>query len=931
MRFAAPLAVLLALAAPAVAQTHNIEDVVTGGVLHDESFLLPLAGTPSVTFISIVPVRLNPGDPIVPATYSIRQGGFGAFTVVPTTGSAAIGAIGQVTFHSPTTPEGRAVIRINHNNPLGGSQPWTLRIDTGAAPATVFYGKVGHAEAPTQDARWGIRIGGTTFCDNAAGTTSGLGAASLAFGKASFNASRNRTVTVINTGTANLTLGAITDSADPTGFYTVTAPAAGTVIGPNLTQDFTVTYTPVAPPAPPAPPHAGTLAVPSSGGPATANVALTGEAAFREIVLCIDASNSMNWANDGTPLASCPPASTMAANFDPDSRIRQVRAALQTFQSRLNVYGDGQTHLAIVRFPGADLPTCPASHSDALASAPSTWVTTGPAVSLYNSGSSTLAADILSVTNAGFYHSTPMKQGLIESLARFSSVSGPSRAIILLSDGFHNVPAPPESPADVLPSLIAKPCRVYPVGFGTSGSVDHPLLQSLATGTSGEFLDATAGGDLTTYYNKIFTNFMELDTAVDPPATVAPGAKNVHPALVCEHDALTTFTVSWTTPTADLLDVVLIAPDGRRFHKTHADVRYQEGPKHKSYTLDLANSRRKPGKWIGEWKLEVELKARDAAVPEKYTYDVVMRSDLELRTAFDKTAYFTGDRVVLTARLAERGMPMTGRTVVLQVRKPGESPGDWHATNPATAAAIEDAIRDRFGATSSAAVEQLTGIFKKTYYLTKVKGIPLPPHNPAFPAPGFAMRDDGQGGDLVARDGVYTAVLDGLLTEAGNYAFFVTATGKTSGQNDFRRESEQHRHVELRIDPAPAQTSFVVQPIEGAGGERRRFRVKVTPKDKFGNLLGPGHGRSIDLRVSAGRALGDAVEDDLNGNYTRDFEVEGPVAPVVVGSVKGVPLPEQLGPAGSTSTGGTNATLSLLLALLLAALLILVLTKCCRK
>jgi hypothetical protein len=944
------LAALLGLLAfPALARAQFVEiqkPLAAGPATNTHNFTSPLpgaSGTVPQTFIAILPLQPDTSMAPTAATYSVSVD---AVTYVPLPAPMAaavpLGSPQVATLSQPSAPvNGRVMIQINHTPALttGTPQFLSLKIDTLAgAPATCFFGVLAHSSANAERAKFSVVVEADFYSDNNCSIPPALSAATVSYGKASFNAARTRTVRVFNSGTGNLTLGSASLTLNPTSFYSISsAPASGTVVAPNAAENILVAYTPLNPPAPPAAPHTGTLSVPSVGGPPAAAVALTGEAAFRELVLCIDASNSMNWANDGTPLAACPPATTMAPTFDPDSRIRKVRAALQTFQGRLDVYGDGQTHLAFVRFPGADL-ACGSSHADALASAPSTWVTTGPAVALYSSASSpppgawtpaTFGSEINGVTNAGFYHSTPMKAGLTESLARFTSGTGPFRAIVLLSDGFHNVPAA-ESPLDVLSSITAKPARVYPVGFGTSGSVDHVLLNDLASMSGGAFFDATAAGDLNSYYSKIFTDFMELDTAVDPQAEVTLGTTNVHAALVTEHDLLTTFSVAWNTPVADLLSFELVAPDGRRIKPQTNELRYQEGPKHKMYSLDL-RSRRREARWIGEWKLEVGYK-RTGPPPssppkETYTYDVVMRSDLELRVAFDKPSYSTGDRVVVTARLQEQGRPMRGQAVLLQVRKPSDGMGDWYASHKVQRSLIEAAVASKFGPAAEARIEQIPALFKKHYYLTKILNLAPPPYNPAYPGAGLPMRDDGQGGDLRANDGVYTAALEGLLGEAGNYSFFVTATGKTSGQNGYRREFEAHRHVETRVELLLETTAVRLEPIPGGDG-RRRFRAVVTPKDRFGNLLGPGYGREISIRSSLGRALSAEPEDDLEGNYVREFEVDAAApAPVVEFLVRGRKLPEQLAPGGKGVGGSTSPSILLVGILILLILILLLLLR----
>jgi hypothetical protein len=935
-RFLVAASGLLLMAAAALAQSQAFsQGLGAGPATATQGYTIPLPGSVGAqanTFIAVLSQQPNTSalpSTATAATYSVRQGGVGVFTTVPSFGSVPAGigspAIGQVSFVAAPV-DGLSIIQIEHFTPVASSQAWNFKIDTaGGAPATCFWGVIAHTQVNAQQAKFSLVIGPTFYSDNNCGGGPALGTASVDFGKASINAPRLGTVTVFNSGTGNLTLAASSLTANPTGFYSILAPASGTVIAPNNHQDITLTYLATAPPAPPAPPHTGTLSVPSTAGPPAATVALTGQAVFRELVLCIDASNSMNWDNAGTPLASCPVATTQAVNFGTDSRIRKVRSALHTFDSKLTEYGDKQTHLAIVQFPGADLP-CGSTHTDALASAPSTWQNVVRARSLFDSVLAPALGQIDTATDDGYYHSTPMKAGIQESLNQFTTTAGQYRAIILLSDGAENIPGGGVSAMDLQPDIIAKPARLYAIGMGASGggSVDHTFLTNFATPTGGAFFDATtgSGSDLITYYAKIFTNFMELATAVDPQATVAPGAKNTHKVLVTEYDHRITFSIAWNTPQQGLLGFELVGPSGQRITPSTRGVRFYESDTHRMYGLDL--DPKKPGS-VGEWTMEVSLAA--APAPETYHYDVVTRSDLEMAVTFDKAQYHTGDRVVVTAYLSEEGRAMAGRQVRLHLQRPEEAIGNWYAEHPVTLAQIEAAVNPVFGES----VESIAPAFKKFYYLTKFKGVPPPLPKVVLPG-GIAMHDDGKDGDARAGDGIYTAVLTGMTTKTGTYTFTIEATGGTRHQNKFRREAQVQHYLTPRIKIDPKFTMIALQAVEGGEGRLKRFRAFVKPQDHLGNLLGPGFDRAIVIECSNARAISKGVEEDLNGGYFRTFEYDGrAVAPVVKAAVQGESLPEEILATGGGETGGGGShsavTFLLILCILLALALLVALLR----
>lgn len=920
----------------------QFELTVGAGVSEIETFDLPVPltfGQQSDTYISILAIQPDPLQPPVTATYEIEHVASADHVTVPAAPGMPVPIGTRATVELQSLANGLAVIHIHHNTPIDpdDEEPWRLTISHNGATATGFFGVVGHTLADTQAPRMMLIIGSALDPNPA----------ELDFGLATFSVSKTLSVVVFNTGTADLVLDTITLTTNPSGFYSISTDPSGNTVSPNGQDPIAVDYAPV-------PPGSGSadtaqLSIPSAtAGVATRTVAITGQAVFREIVLCIDASNSMNWDNSGNPLAGCPVSNTRAPNFDPDSRIRQVRAALQVFQTKLIEYGDGQSLTGIAQFPGGDL-ACGSSHNDALASQPSTWSAVIQSLTPFHAGTSNLGALITTATDDGYYHSTPMKAGLETSIALFSPDPGSHRAILLLSDGAHNVPTG-SSPLDLLPTLTsaAKPIRVLAIGFGESVSVDHPKLQQLASQTNpgltgGGFFaynPAVPGNteSLEGFYNKLFTDIFALQEAVDPTAWILPGETQTHPVRVTEFDQRITFAISWRTPQRNLLGLELIAPNGERIGPKSPLARYYQGPKHKMYAVDV--NLLSPA-YVGEWTMEVTRREAGPVIgitavsvggvggaggdgPETYSYDVITRSGLEMAVRFDKPVYRTGDRMVISAQLTENGRPLLNQTVKVQVRRPDQGMGNWFADHPVSFEAIEKAVAEQLGPNSAAAVEKITPVFKKQFYLTRIGSVDMPPSNPVFPADGIDMTDDGLGGDPRAQDGIYTADLGQVTTKTDTYAFKVVATGTTSGGTPFRRERTIHVNVQPQIDFTLQFTQVDISFIPGSVVPgRRRFKASIRPQDRLGNLWGPGHGEAVRITCAGARPI-TPVEDDLNGRYTRIFEIaEGSPAPLVEFEIDGRSVPPQI--VDIPGQDRQNRLLLLLSASLFLALIIILL------
>lgn len=886
---------------------------VGAGMTKFHSFELPVPGTfgaQSETYISIL--TLQPGlMPPAAASYIIRQQDQGVEVAVPSVGPPADlmsggSSIAQVSLVGAVV-NGLATIRITHApTPVSDTQLWQIKVSHAAAVNTDFFGVIAHTQNETRVPKLSL-----------------LTSSPLDFGRATFNATRKRSAQLMNSGTADLTLGTISLSSNPTNFYALTQDPSGALLSPNSKAAVEIGYTPLLPPnPPPAPPHLGTLTIPASPLPAL-SVSLTGSAMIREIVLLIDSSDSMNATSAGMPLSHCPVGSTLAANYEPASRTRQVRAALNTFQSKLTAFGDRQVFLSIVQFPGGHL-SCGSSYLNALASSPTTWKLVRMPRTLYDQTNAAIGTSISQATDFAFYHATPMTAGLQEAIAQLSSTTRTYKVILLLSDGVHNVPTDPgQAPLTLMPTLTspANPIRVCAIAFGNSSSVDHSLLQQLASQTGAALgdplsnqgffaFDPTVPGNLPNlekYYTEIFTDLFELQGVIDPVGQISRGAINQHKALITEFDQRVTFTLSWTTPYSELLECELSAPNGQRVGPDSALAQYVQGPKHKMYTIDVD---RLPPDFVGEWVLEITY-GRERGGPghdprrlavsggpkvETYHYDVITRSGLELKVKFDKQGYRTGDRIVVSGQLTENGRPLLGQTVAVQVWRPDQGMGNWHAAHPTAPETIRNAFAQAYEGVIS---ENYSLAYQKQFYLTQIAGVPLPAQITAHPGNGFPMLDDGQNADLKAQDGIYTAVLEGLAVKPGTDFLLVVATGQTSNGTAFRRECLVHLPIATAVDTTLQYTQVRIEAVTGVTPGLRRFRVVVRPQDALGNLLGPGFASVIKIQSVPAAPLTAEVQDDLVGGYFRDFEYDpSSIPPVVEIAVGEASLPPQVvGPA----------------------------------
>lgn len=562
-------------------------------------------------------------------------------------------------------------------------------------------------------------------------------------------------------------------------------------------------------------------------------------------VLLFDTSGSMSWRHDGTSPA---PAE--------EQRIALAKNAAAAFLDLLNEFGNGRARFGIVRFPAQ--PSPPGACGGQLIT-PMTVVDDA-------SRDVAVGETIPALTASG---NTPLLAGLGSACNLFADED--RRAVVLLSDGYHNCPSSVgvDDPAVFLAvnQAVSANATVYTIGFGRPSDVDHPLLEALASQTGGTFYDVTdASFDPATWdpatalhatYAKILADALGLEVGVDPLGIISVGQTVSREISLNEHDTRVTFYLSWKTPRRELLDLSVRASDGTRVSNSAAGVRLRHGATYSIITVG-AEYLRQIGK-VGPtpWIIEISSKA---GAPEPYQYSVLLDSGLRMAAALDRGSLRTAEAVLLTASLTQRGKPLTGlREVQVTVTRPEEGFGNWFAKNKVSEEELKQVPEEKGD-------EALSPIGRKFMFLRDIRKIALPGRTP--PAV-VKLLDDGTNGDVKSGDGVYSArFVD--FTKEGSYGFIVRATGETSAGNRFAREAQVSRYVGVSIDPA--STHIEVIPQTASDPKSGLVDVVLTPKDTFGNFLGPRHSGSLRIATKWGRAIGSVV-DDLNGSYRQTFEL----------------------------------------------------------
>ncbi|WP_309499739.1 VWA domain-containing protein [Sulfurovum sp.] len=109
---------------------------------------------------------------------------------------------------------------------------------------------------------------------------------------------------------------------------------------------------------------------------------------------------------------------------------------------------------------------------------------------------------LLEMTNVGLAgESTALGDAIMQSIRTLSYGEAQNKAIILLTDGYHN--AGRTSPKDAVNKAKALGIKIYTIGIGKKSDYDAALLETIAKSSGGNSYSASSAQALSQIYKKI--------------------------------------------------------------------------------------------------------------------------------------------------------------------------------------------------------------------------------------------------------------------------------------------------------------------------------------------------------------------------------------------------------------------------------------------
>jgi hypothetical protein len=474
--------------------------------------------------------------------------------------------------------------------------------------------------------------------------------------------------------------------------------------------------------------------------------------------------------------------------------------------------------------------------------------------------------------------STTLGGGLDSARLQFPAPGVNPRSILLLTDGLQNTPP---MLADVEGLLTG--IDIDAIGYGTAANLDGALLDTLATAHGGRYAQGNTNLQLEKFFAQAFGNIFEAGLLMDPEFVLPANQPSAAPLpfSVCEEERIT-IVVGWDAIGAELL-VDVTTPLGATISGSTPGVEQATGRTWTFLRIPLPQG----GERDGTWKVNVYRPGGGGEFPPpapelRYFVNVVASGGAMLRRRLDSTRYYTGDVINPIVQLQYQlgGLPPNAKLQVI-VSKPSPSVGTILS-------------QAKLGAPITIAGDTIPARQATLMAIEAAQGRPVVTYTDQT----FDLFDDpANTAGAFEAGGNFGNQLQNLLTAEGDYKFHAKATygeGCTT-----TREFLWSVHVDVGVDPSNTVTTVNLTGT-GSGGQRTGT-VTVTPRDQYGNDLGPGGGDGVSITGASGTVVTGPIVDNGDGSYTVPIAWNpgsGSGPGLVIGQPNRPPIVVQPSPAG---------------------------------
>jgi len=452
------------------------------------------------------------------------------------------------------------------------------------------------------------------------------------------------------------------------------------------------------------------------------------------------------------------------------------------------------------------------------------------------------AGKIGAITAGG---ATSIGAGMGIAILGYGGSSGNDRAMLLLTDGLQNTDPMIE---DIEGSLGA--IKLNAIGFGSDADINGPLLNRVARDHGGHFTRALDGLALRKFFGISFGNIFESGALNDPDFVLKANKNESEPHRfdVCGEERITVI-IGWDDPTV-ALRAQIRTPSGAVVSERR--IRPVRGQTWVFWRIPLPYAGERDGTWEfvvqrPGTKIDVSPTPKDI----RYFALVVCSGGPKLNSLINRTRVYTGDPIdpLVGLHYPDRTTPHDAKvelTIVAPSIALGQLAMDAGLSSPVT---MGDTV-DAFHATLQAVARRAGGV--------------LPVGSSTITVPLF---DDAAHGDgAMEPDGIFNNRLKDLTRVEGTYQFRAVATYGEGCRAT--REAHWSVHVEPAIDPDRTDVKLV-DILDNPDG--RHGTLVITPRDPYGNPLGPGRPGVFTVAPLPGVKGPGKIKDRGDGSYGIDI------------------------------------------------------------
>ncbi|MEO8033894.1 MAG: vWA domain-containing protein [Acidobacteriota bacterium] len=458
--------------------------------------------------------------------------------------------------------------------------------------------------------------------------------------------------------------------------------------------------------------------------------------------------------------------------------------------------------------------------------------------------------DIGTLTPGG---ATSIGGGINEGMKQWKSDPANDLSLVVVTDGIQNSapliqPAPSGFlgllPVSGLPQeLRTRFIPIQTIGFGAPAAVDEDLLRNVSFETSGVSYIALNAATMFDVFSSTLVALLKGNTAslaARQHGTLTgkgPGAPQ--PVLVDRSAQRVVFTLQWAPPLSDALDLEVFRPAAAPGAGAAAPSSSEMLPQAAIQTFNLA-----PGA-EGTWTVRVKRGRRANSEPVPYTLNVLfLEKHLDYQLSFENVHAATGDSLRLRAVVDWDGKPLTSLpsdAIRVRIQRPGEALGT--ILHGARVADQSKGNATMPGDTQTPYDRKVAALVRQGL-LTRIQ-----PKDIAT----ITLKEQGRG--------VYVGTFD-QTSIPGTYGFEAVLDWDDARTGHLRRQERLEQFVKVKADPGKTE-------ITTSRLARGKVLISVTPRDRYGNYLGPGYGSRIKLTLEgAGKLVGDLpIDRDQTGTY----------------------------------------------------------------